>query len=107
MILKFIAEDLISVILEEDTIPHSLQIEINYSRVNRMRNNLRIKGISSDLGVKELETISLEYPRNIHIESKSLIVLNNPSFDQHFKARISKYQKADFEFIKKIWEESK
>ena len=67
MILKFKAEDLVSIIEEIRTSKTSVSIE--YHKINALRNELRKKGICSDLGAKELETISNVFPENIHVEA--------------------------------------
>lgn len=106
MILKFRAEDLISVVIE-DLSQSCSSIEIECRRVNKMRDKLRINGISTDLGVRELEAISQDYPKNIHIESSRIRVLNSLTFVECFEVRISKYQRDDFVLLKKLWKESK
>ena len=106
MILKFRAEDLISVVIE-DLSQSCSSIEIECRRVNKMRDKLRINGISTDLGVRDLETISQDYPMNIQIESSRIRVLNSLTFVEYFEVRTSKYQRDDLLLLKKLWEESK
>jgi hypothetical protein len=100
--LRFKVEDLISIILDEgQSNKDSAEIKISYSRVNRMRQKLLLEGISRDLGAKELETISLEYPECIKIEREELIVYKkNTEFVQFFIARTTE---DDYKDIKKMW----
>ena len=67
------ALDLISMLInnKQNT---SNPIKISFTDVNKFRNNLLSEGICFDLGLYDFEDISYEFPQNIKITSKEIIV---------------------------------
>lgn len=106
MILKFNAEDFVSIIIEEIRTSKS-SVSIEYHKINALRNELRKKGICSDLGAKELETISNVFPENIHVEATMLKIVKTESFISWFEFHVSRYEQNDVALLKNIWEEIK
>lgn len=67
------ALDLISMLInnKQNT---SNPIKISFTDINKFRNNLLSEGICFDLGLYDFEDISYEFPQNIKITSKEIIV---------------------------------
>lgn len=103
MILRFNAEDLVSIVIEETGTENPVSIE--YRRINALRNELRKKGISSDLGSREIETISNVFPENIQIETTYIKVVKTESFVSRFEYHASRFENEDIRLLKTIWEE--
>lgn len=106
MILKFKAEDLVSIIIEEIRTSKT-SVSIEYHKINALRNELRKKGISSDLGARELKTISNLFPKNIQIEATMVKVVKTESFVSIFESHASRFEQKDIALLKNIWEEIK
>lgn len=104
MILRFKAEDLVSIILE-NTEDRLGAIPIEYRRINIFREKLRVKGTIIDLGQRELETIQVNYPENIIIEQRTIVVNKTEQFVSRFARRADDFCSADRNEVLRIWKE--
>lgn len=82
------ALDLISMLInnKQNT---SNPIKISFTDVNKFRNNLLSEGISFDLGLYDFEDISYEFPQNIKITSKEIIVRIDDDLENRVLRNIS------------------
>lgn len=103
MMLRFNAEDLVSIIIEE-TITSEAPISVAYRRINSLRNELRKKGITSDLGQREIETISSVFPENIQVESTCVRVVKTAAFVSRFEYHATRIGAEDMKKLKEMWE---
>ena len=103
MILKLKAEDLVSIVLQESH-AFDVPIFIEYRKINTLRNELRKKGISSDLGAREIETLSNVFPENIYVEDTMVKVIKTESFVSCFELHASRFTYDDAALLKELWE---
>ena len=100
----FQGEDLIVINIEE--VKQYGRVEIENTRINRFRNQLRQKGYSYDLGMREFETLRYRYPSNICIEPKSVTIQKTDHFVNIFERRKSEYS-AQIKSLSLIWNQTK
>lgn len=95
------ALDLISMLIKNNQ-QTSNSISISFTEVNRFRNNLLLEGICFDLGLYDFEDISYDFPKNIQITSKEIIL----RIDNDFENRVMRYVSNDNRLTKiiELWE---
>lgn len=106
MIIRIKADDLISIVIgESNTASRSETIE--YRRVNTLRNMLRLKGIISDLELRDFNTLHTFFPDNITIERTYMVITKTERFVSHYKCRFSKYDENERDELINMWRETK
>lgn len=65
---------------------------------------MRKKGITSDLGYREIETIANIFPDNIHVESTFVRVVKTESFVSRFEYHATCIDGEDMKMLKELWE---
>lgn len=105
MSLKFKGEDLLMLMLPD--LKEHWETEITYSRLNVLREKLRKKGASCDLGLRELETLSYDYPDNIRIEHSEVKIVGSKTFVEFFEMRVKSYNKEIYDIYQELWEETR
>lgn len=95
------ALDFISMLIKNNQ-QTSNSISISFTEVNRFRNNLLLEGIGFDLGLYDFEDISYDFPKNIQITSKEIIL----RIDNDFENRVMRKVSNDNRLTKiiKLWE---
>lgn len=83
------ALDLISMLInnKQNT---SNSIKISFTDVNKFRNNLLLEGICFDLGLYDFEDISYDFPKNIQITSKEIVLRIDNDFENRVMRKVSK-----------------
>lgn len=104
MILRFNVEDLVSIVIEETKMIEQ-PVAIKYKKINELRDELRKKGITSDLGVREIESISNVFPDNIQVESSVVKVIKTRTFVSRFEYHASQFESNDILMLKQMWED--
>lgn len=105
MSLKFKGEDFLMLLLPELKEHH--EADITFRRLNGLREKLREKGATYDLGLRELESLSYDYPENIAIEHTEIKVKMSKSFMEFFELKIKSYDKDAFCIYQELWEETR
>ncbi len=103
MISKLKIEDLISIVLVETKTDTEI---FEYKRINILRDKLRVNGITSDLSLKEFETMKFYHPDNIIVERNRLVVKRSELFIVQCKCILYRMNKKERERMYKLWEES-
>lgn len=82
------ALDLISMLInnKQNT---SNPIKISFTDVNKFRDNLLLEGICFDLGLYDFEDISYDFPKNIQITSKEIILRIDNDFENRVMRKVS------------------
>lgn len=107
MIFRVNAEDLLSVLIEETQNSKESIINIEYRKINTLRDELRKKGIMSDLGSREIETISTVFPNNILIETTSIKVVKSAPFVSRCVYHAAHFDESDISLLLNIWKRIK
>lgn len=82
------ALDLISMLIKNNQ-QTSNSISISFTEVNRFRDNLLLEGICFDLGFYDFEDISYDFPKNIQITSKEIILRIDNDFENRVMRNVS------------------
>lgn len=83
------ALDLISMLIKKNQ-QTSNSISISFTKVNKFRNNLLLEGICFDLGLYDFEDISYDFPKNIQITSKEIVLRIDNDFENRVMRKVSK-----------------
>lgn len=95
------ALDLISMLIKNNQ-QTSNSISISFTEVNRFRNNLLLEGFCFDLGLYDFEDISYDFPKNIQITSKEIILRIDNDFENRVMRKVSNENRLTK--IIKLWE---
>lgn len=83
------ALDFISMLLNDPQ--HTSQtIKISFTAINNFRNNLFLEDFYFDLGLYDFEDIAHNYPRNIQIASKEIVITIDDDFENRILRNVSK-----------------
>lgn len=102
---KFKGEDLFIMAMPELEETHS--VAVAFRQLNGMRDILRSKGIMYDLGQRELESLSYDFPQNVIISSSEIHIEYSRSLGEYVKMRLRSYSVEDVEMMYQLWEEAK
>ena len=83
------ALDLISMLIKKNQ-QTSNSISISFTEVNKFRNNLLLEGICFDFGLYDFEVISYDFPKNIQITSKEIVLRIDNDFENRVMRKVSK-----------------
>ena len=64
-------------------------IRISFIDINRFRNNLLLEGVCFDLGLYDFEDISYDFPKNIQITSKEIVIRIDDDFENRVLRKVS------------------
>lgn len=101
---KFRGEDLFIMAMPELEEAHS--IAVAFRKLNGVREILRSKGIMYDLGQRELESLSYDFPQNVIIRSSEIHLEYSHSFGEYVKMRMKSYSVEEVELMHQMWEEA-
>ena len=82
-------------------------VAVAFRQLNGMRDILRSKGIMYDLGQRELESLSYDFPQNVIISSSEIHIEYSRSLGEYVKMRLRSYSVEDVEMMYQLWEEAK
>ena len=105
MTIEFNGEDLMMVVLPE--LKTLSDMELQFTRINKLRNKLRRLNIAYDLGQNDFETLRYEFPENVSIRQTEICIKNTNQFVKYFELRVERQYKFKYAEICELWMETR